>query len=110
MKNMRHVVKVMRPPPPQGESGQLNTPEATVLMEEVPCSIDQLQGKEAERMQQMYATATQKVGMYGNPNKQIKRVDYLIDQTGAQLNVLSINDGSRSQQGYIELICGEEPA
>jgi hypothetical protein len=106
-KNMRHVVKVMRPASPQGES----TPAApTILRDKVQCSIEPLTGREAERMQQMFATATQKVGLYGNPNKLIKRVDHLIDQTGARLNVLDIKDDSRAQLGYIELICGEEPA
>jgi hypothetical protein len=106
-KNMRHVVNVMRPAAQQGES----TPVApTLLREKVPCSIDPLTGREAERMQQMYATASLKVGLYGNPSKRIQRRDHLIDQTGAQLNVMDIKDESRSQLGYIELICGEEVA
>src|SRR5581483_3206234 len=106
MKNMRHVVKVMRPPNPQGEDVRNNPP--TVLRTKVPCSIEPMRGQEAERLSQMYATAIHTVGMYGDPAKLIKRVDKCIDQTGATLNVLDIRDPSRSQLGYIELICGEE--
>jgi len=108
MKSLRHVVNVMRPPPPGGESGQA-IPDTTVR-NQVPCSIETLTGREAERMQQMYAGANVKVGMWGDPNKPVKAVDYCTDQTGKRLNIMGIIDNSRSQLGKIELICGEELA
>ncbi len=108
MKRLRHVVKVMRPPAPGGESSQAIPPQA--IRNEVPCSIETLMGREAERMQQMYAGANVKVCMYGDPNNQLKAVDYCIDQTGKRLNIMGITDPSRSQLGKIELICGEELA
>lgn len=107
MTNLRHVVNVMRPPPPGGESTVNAKPSE--LRHEVPCSIEPLRGGEAQRLQQMFATATHKVGMYGNPNKKIQRTDFCIDQTGARLNVMDVIDKSRSQIGFIELVCGEEP-
>lgn len=108
MTNLRHVVTVKRPPPPGGESGQQASD--TVVRECVPCSIDTLTTREAERMQQMYAGASVKVCMYGNPAKQVKAVDYCVDEFGKRLNVMGIIDPSRGQLQKIELICGEEVA
>lgn len=107
-RKFEHVVDVMRPHGPQGEESR-DTPPA-LFREGVRCSINPMRGQEAERLSQMYATAVYTVGMYGDPSKQIKRVDQCIDQTGAVLNVMDIRDESRSQLGYIELICGEQPA
>lgn len=105
---MRHRVNVMRPPSPQGEPGQLNS-QATELIKNVPCSIEPLSGREAERMQQMYATATLTVGMYGDPAKPLKTTDWLIDQTGKRLNIMHIKDKQRNGI-ELELTCGEEVA
>src|SRR4051812_40237641 len=89
---MRHVVTVMRPPPPQGEGGQLNSPEPAVFRERTPCSIDPLSGRELERMQQMQAVANCKVTFYGDPKKQVKTTDWLIDEFGKRINIVAIND------------------
>lgn len=105
---MRHVVNVMRPPDPQGEGGQTSPP--TTLFNALRCSIDTLTGRELERLQQMYATANSKVKYWGDPTKQVKATDWLIDEFGKRLNIISINDPLRNQQGIVELICGEEVA
>ena len=106
-KNMRHIVNVMRPTEAHGES----SPRVyDIFRSQVPCSIETLSGREAERMMQMYADARVKVEMYGDPNKQIKATDQCVDQFGKTLNVLAITDNSRTQLGKIELICGEEVA
>jgi len=105
---MRHAVKVMRPADPQGEASQSESP--TTLFNSLPCSIDTLTGRELERLQQMYATATSKVKFWGDPTKQVKATDWLIDEFGKRLNIVSINDPLRNQQGIVELICGEEVA
>lgn len=104
---MRHVVNVMRPPPQQGDSPQ-KTPE--VFRNGVPCSIDPMSGREIERMNQMGAIASHKVVMYGDPKKQIKRVDWLIDETGKRLNIVDKADPSRCDIGEITLFCMEEAA
>lgn len=105
---MRHIVDVMRPPEPQGEGGQLNS-QPKVLMKDVPCSIENLSGIEQERMQQMYATARNKVRMYGDPDNPLRTVDWLVDQSGKRLNILQINDKWRNGI-ELEMICGEEVA
>lgn len=103
---MRHVVNVMRPADPQGEGGAALPP--TTLIKNVPCSIDNLTGRELERLQQNYATATSKVKFWGDPSRQVKNTDWLIDEFGKRLNIVQINDPLRNQQGIVELVCGEE--
>lgn len=106
MRNMRHVVNVMAPPPPTSES-QVNA-VPLVFMRDVPCSIKTLSGQEAERMAQMYGAATLKVEMYGSPTKPIKTI-YWLKFGERKLNVMGIID--KQQNGEVlELICGEEVA
>lgn len=103
---MRHIVTVMRPPDPQGEGGQLNS-QPTRFRNEVPCSIEPLSGRELERMQEMEAVANCKVRFYGDPDKQVKETDWLIDEFGKRINIVAKNDSLRNQQGIVELICME---
>ncbi len=104
---MRHRVDVMRPPEPQGEGGQLNS-QPTTFIQKLPCSIDNLTGRELERLQQMYAKADSKVTFWGDPTRQVENTDWLIDEFGKRLNIVQINDPLRNQQGLVTLICSEE--
>jgi len=109
MRNMRHQVRVMRPPEPQGEGGQLNG-QPQELYKQLPCSIENTGGREAERMMQMYATATLKVCFYGDPNKRVTTKDWLevlpLAKPARRLNIVQVND--HQQNGVkIELVCTE---
>ncbi len=106
MTSLRHVVRVMRPAPPGGESSQTIPPQA--IRNEVPCSIETMNARESERMQQMYAGANVKVEGHGDPAKRFKERDYLTGGSiGSRvLNIGFIND--IQQNGLkLSLLCGE---
>jgi hypothetical protein len=110
---MRHVVKVMRPPKNTGTIGQTQG-EPETICKEWPCSIETLQGREAELARQTFASATLKVEGYGNPNNPIRETDYLEFVDGVigtkdkprKLYVGVVND--KRQNGIeLTLLCGE---
>ena len=104
---LRHVVNVMRPAEPAGDVPGKSPP--TIHRAGVYCSIEQLTGREAERFQQMYATATLKVKMWGDPSKPLRAVDWLEELPSKnRLNILNKDDLNRNGI-ELELICGEEP-
>jgi hypothetical protein len=113
-KNMRHVVKVMRPAKATNTIGNTQGQPDTIC-NAWPCSIETLSGREAELARQTFAAATLKVEGYGNPKKPIRESDYLefIDGvTGTKdkprkLYVGVVND--KHQNGVeLSLLCGEE--
>lgn len=105
MKNMRHVVNVMRPTESLEGHGAIEG-KPTIYIPKVPCSIETLSGQELERARQLVSTATHKVEMYGDPKKPLKRTDFL-DFEGRTLEIGQILD--KNQNGVeLELICGEE--
>lgn len=101
---MRHMVTVMRPTQAQGTRGEPQGKDA-VIVKDVPCSIETLSGREGELARQIFAAATYRVQMYGDPSKPIENTDYL--QFGSRrLNIGFIND--RQQNGIeLELLCEE---
>lgn len=113
MKSMRHVVNVMRPTKTKASLGQSQgNPE--IVLKNVPCSIENLNGRELELARTSFASANVKVGLYGNPANPIFSTDYceVVGQKNRKgearrLNIGSIND--RFQNGVeLTLICGEE--
>lgn len=104
MKNLRHQCDVMEPPKPTDENGQAVGLPATILRG-VPCSIEQLSGREGDVAHQTYGFAVTKVKFYGDPKKPIKSHYYL--QVGARrLEIADFNDVHQNGQEY-ELLCGE---
>jgi hypothetical protein len=107
MKNLRHVVSVMRPTEATDTIG--NTRGAPQqIFGQWPCSIETLSGRELELARSTYADATLKVEGYGDPGKRFKVTDYLTGGSiGSRvLNIGFIND--RQQNGIqLSLICGE---
>lgn len=104
---MRHVVKVMRPSDAVDDRGR-PTGDATTLMEEWPCSITTLSGREVVQARTVYAEATSQVEGYGDPNKPIKETDYLTGLSLGEriLNIGFVND--KLQNGVsLTLLCGE---
>lgn len=64
MMKMRFFVDVLLPPPTTGSRGERQGAD-TVLMENVPCSIESISGREAEVAHQLVASATHTVEMRG---------------------------------------------
>jgi len=103
---LRHTVNVMRPAPPRGDRDQEDDPQ--VLREKVQCSIETISGREAQRLQQMYPTATHRVKMWGDPAKPLSAADWLIElPSNRRLNIIPpINDKQRNGLD-LELVCIE---
>jgi hypothetical protein len=113
-KNLRHVVKVMRPTKTTNTLGNTQG-EPEVICKQWPCSIETLQGREAELARQTFASATLKVEGWGNPQNPIRETDYLEFVDGVlgtidkprKLYVGVVND--LKQNGIeLSLLCGEE--
>lgn len=105
MKSLRHVVSVMRPTKTKGTLGETQG-ESEIVMNQWPCSIETLQGREAELARQTFASATLKVEGYGDPRRPFMATDYL--QFGSRkLCIGFIND--KQQNGLqLSLLCGEK--
>jgi head-tail adaptor len=103
MKRMIHQVDVMRPTKALDARGQANAEE--VVMPNVPCSIEELNGREYEQAHKLYADAQLAVEMYGDPKTPIKATDVL--QFGKRrLNVGHVSD--KNQNGLqLRLLCSE---
>ena len=105
MKNMRHIVNVMRPTKARGTVGEVQGQDETIV-KDWPCSIDTLSGRELELARSTFAAASHRVEGYGDPSKPIKATDYL--QFGARrLHIGLVSD--ELQNGVkLSLVCGEE--
>ncbi len=103
----RHVVTVMRPPEATDSRGQTQGNPETII-NEWPCSIETLNGREVVQARTVFAEAELKVEGYGNPEKRFKERDYLTGGSiGSRvLNIGFIND--KQQNGVkLSLLCGE---
>lgn len=114
---MRHVVNVMQPTQATGSVGEAQGQDA-VIRRAVPCSIETLTGNEAEQVHSTWPSATNKVEMYADRQRQITPVMYL---TGGSLGTRLYSDGTvaarvlnivgvidREEKGLIlTLICEE---
>lgn len=114
MTNLRHVVNVMRPTKNKGTVGE-SQGQPDVVMRNWPCSIETLQGREADLARQTFASATLKVEGYGDPRNPFKATDYLEFVDGVtgtkdkprKLYIGVVND--EKQNGIkLTLLCGEE--
>jgi head-tail adaptor len=101
---LRHRVDVLRPPTSLDDRGQPRGQEEVVLRQ-VPCGIETLNGREAEQARTNYAEATHRVRMYGDPSKPIKTKDYL--QFGTRRLEIGFIDDELQNGIKLTLICGE---
>lgn len=104
MRNLRHQCDVMEPPSPQDENGQV-AGLPTVILSKVPCSIEQLSGREGEVAHQTYGFAVTKVKFYGDPRKPLKS-HYFLKVGERTLHIADFNDVHQNGVEY-ELLCGE---
>jgi hypothetical protein len=104
MKDLRHRCDVMEPPRPTDENGHAVGSPTTILAN-VPCSIEQLSGREGDVAHQTRGFAVTRVKFYGDPRKPIKSHYYL--QVGERkLEIADVNDVQQNGREY-ELLCGE---
>lgn len=104
MKNMRFQCDVMEPPPTTDDNGQpIGKP--TAVMRGIPCSIEQLSGREGEIAHQTRGFAVTRVKFHGDPRKPIKP-HYFLQVGDKRLEISDINDVRRNGEEY-ELLCGE---
>jgi head-tail adaptor len=100
----RHVVTVLLPSTTLDARGQI-TGAPTTVIEEVPCSIEQLAGLELIRAQKIFAEATHRVRMFADPDSPLTSQHYLL--FGArQLNIGAVIDADNIGV-EIELLCKE---
>lgn len=109
MKNMRHVVNVMRPTQALGTRGEGEGKDQQVL-KDVPCSIETLSGREAELARSVYPDATYKVEMYADPSNPVTAVMYLTGGTigTRRLHIGFVNDSNNMGTASLTLLCGED--
>lgn len=94
----------MEPSTTTDENGQpIGHPK--VIMASVPCSIEQLSGREGEIAHQTRGFAVTRVKFWGDPSKPIKP-HYFLRVDGKRLEISDINDLHRNGEEY-ELLCGE---
>ena len=106
MKNMRHSADIYEPLTALDDRGQ---EQADIPYRPgVLCSIEPLNSRELEAARQIYATATHKVLLYGDPNKPLTHKHYLLHR-GRKLKIGSIRDLNQNGERY-ELLCEEKVA
>lgn len=76
----RHAVTILRPSTTVDSRGQLSG-SATTVVSDVPCSIEQLSGRELELARQRMANATLRVRMFSDPAWRLTTGDYLVRLT-----------------------------
>jgi SPP1 family predicted phage head-tail adaptor len=106
MKNMRHACDIYRPLESQDDRGQEHGD--TRLYQGVPCSIEPLNSRELEAARQIYATATHKVELYGDPSIPLAHKDFIKVQS-RKLKIGSIRDLKQNGE-QLELLCEERVA
>ena len=104
MRNMRHVVTVMRPAEAVGSLGQTQG-QPTVIYQTWPCSIKTLSGQESDDVRQVGAARTLEVEGYTDPKKPIKETDYLT--LGARTLHVAFVDDEQQNGVKVRLVCGE---
>ena len=88
--SLRHQVDIYRPSASIGSRGQ-RTGSPTLLLAEVPCSIETLSGLEMIRAQKQFADATHRVHLHADPDTPLTPRDYLLFGTRT-LNIGAIED------------------
>lgn len=101
---LRHIANINRPRKALDARGQNSGGEDTLLAD-VPCSLQELSGREAEQAHKLYADATIQVEMYGDPKKPISTNDILVIGT-RRLSVGHVHD-LQSNGIELRLLCGE---
>lgn len=91
MKAKRHVVHVMQPPTEAHDSRGQTQGQDTIYLKNVPCSIEPLSSQEQIVAHQVYADATHRVEMYGDPKKPITTSHWL-NRLGRRLEIGSAID------------------
>ena len=95
----------MLPSQDLGERGRRQGPD-TVVLANVPCSIETLSGRELEVARQLYATATARVELHGDPAAPLTPQHYLLFGT-KKLHIGHVDDVDRLGVEYV-LLCGED--
>jgi hypothetical protein len=104
VKNMRHVVTVMRPAEAVGSLGQTQG-QPTTIYQNWPCSIKTVGGSESVQGQQIGGSRTLEVEGYTDPKKPIRTEDYL--QLGTRVLNVSFVDDVDQNGVKVRLLCGE---
>ena len=74
----RHAVTIRRPVTVLGTRGQLDTDtQPLIVAKDVPCSIENLNGRELEYARQIVADATKRVRLFDDPAWSLTSKDYL---------------------------------
>ena len=107
MRNMRHVVSVMRPTKALSDRGQLQGKDETVI-KEWPCSIEPLSGTKVDAARTLIPTATHRVTGRGNPDKRIANKDYMTGGSlGSQRLIIEHKADENLNEEKLTLICSE---
>jgi head-tail adaptor len=101
----RHFITIKRPSSLTGTKGQ-RTGNDTILLRDVPASVETLSGNELELARQTVANATHRVIVWADPENPITTRDYCL--FGAR--VLRIGHYDDPEQKGLEwvLLCSEE--
>lgn len=94
MRNVVHVVNVMRRAEARDSLGETPDNQDTLIRKSVPCSIETLSAREAEQARTVFPDANYKVEMYADPKAPVTPDCYL---TGGSL-------------GKAKLYCGPDLA
>lgn len=101
----QHYVTIKRPSTTLGTKGQRSGSDST-LLENVPCSIETLSGRELELARQTVADATHRVIMWADPSNPLLTSDYLVLGTRT-LRIGHFDDVDQQGLEYM-LLCVEE--
>jgi head-tail adaptor len=102
---LRHQVSIYRPATGKTSRGQ-RTGDPTLLLADVPCSVETLSGLELIRGRKQLADATHQVRMWADPDTPITPRDYLVFGSRT-LHIGHVHDVE--QLGIVwELLCREE--
>lgn len=101
----RHVVTVLLPSTTLDARGR-TTGDPTTVLEDVPCSIEQLSGLELIRAQKIFAEATHRVRMFADPDSPLTSKHYLLFGT-RELHIGAVVDAENIGI-EVELLCKEE--
>jgi SPP1 family predicted phage head-tail adaptor len=102
---MRHQVDIYLPSSSRDAYGR-RTGTDTLVLQDVPCSIEQLAALELIRARQIYPEATHRVRMVLSPDNAITSKHYLKFGT-RELHIGAVVDAENSGV-EIELLCKEE--
>jgi len=92
-------------PPKTGDSLGQEVGNDAPYIRGVPCSIEQLSGREAEAAHQTFGAVSLKVAMYGDPRKPIT-IRHRLKVGERILEIADVKDVNQNGQ-ELELLCGE---